>query len=263
MKNNQKKTGKVYGIIRYPASILLWFLIWYVAARQINNEIFLPSPDRVLKVLLVDLIPTAAFWKSLLTSLVHIAVGFLLGAMAGILLALTAAFSRAVELFCWFPIKVLKSVPVASFVILTLLWLDAEALSIFVPAMIVLPILYINTLTGMKETDPGLIEMTRLFRVPFVRQLWYLYLPEALPHIWAGASLAVGLSWKSGVAAEIIGLARNSIGNELYQAKLYFLTPELFAWTMVIVLLSILCEGVFQHILRTAKRKQKDCREVL
>lgn len=263
MQNKQKVTARIPKGILYPASILLWLVIWYVAAEQINNEIFLPTPGSVFRVLLTELLPAVDFWKSLLTSLVHIGEGFLLGAVAGIVLAIGAAFSRLVELLCWFPIKVLKSVPVASFVILTLLWLDAEDLSVLVPAMIVLPIMYINTLTGIRETDKRLLEMARLFRVPFSRQLWYLYLPEALPHVWAGASLAVGLAWKSGVAAEIIGLVKHSIGNELYQAKLYFLTPELFAWTMVIVLLSVLCEALFQRMVGKGKSGQENTREVL
>lgn len=246
-----------------PISVLLWLIIWFLAAKQINNEIFLPTPGRVLQVLWGELLFSVAFWRSLLTSLLHIGAGFLMGAVLGSLLAVGAAFSRLMELFCWFPIKVLKSVPVASFVILTLLWLDAEALSVLVPAMIVLPILYINTLTGIRETDKGLLEMARLFRIPFGRQLYRLYLPQALPHVWAGASLAVGLAWKSGVAAEIIGLARHSIGNELYQAKLYFLTPELFAWTIVIVLLSVACEALFQYMLGKGSGIPKNNREAL
>ena len=105
------------------------------------------------------------------------------------------------------------------------------------------------------QTDIKLLEMAELFRISALKKFVYIYVPATLPFILSACSLATGMAWKAGVAAEIIGLAKNSIGNELYKAKLYLMTPELFAWTIVIVLLSILCESVIKFTAKLIERR--------
>lgn len=253
MKNKTYKPNKRNFLNKwgaYSLSILIWICIWHVSASIIDNEIFLPTPSSVLNVLFQDLLPSDIFWTSLFTSLVHICTGFIIGGIIGIILAILASINSLIEAFIWFPVKIIKSVPVASFVILVLLWLDSDDLAVFIPAMIVLPALYINTLTGIEQTNEKLLDMTKLFNVPFSRRILHVYIPNIIPYTLSASSIAMGMAWKAGVAAEIIGLAKNSIGNELYKAKIYLLTPELFAWTIVIVALSILCEGVLKLLVK-------------
>lgn len=246
---NKKKWG-AYGL-----SILIWLFIWHIAASCISNELFLPSPLKVFDALFNTLIPSENFWSSLLSSLTHICFGFFIGSITGILLAIPASFNTIFEAFIWFPVKIMKSVPVASFVILVLLWLDADDLAIFIPAMIVLPTLYINTLTGIKQTNYNLLDMATLFRVPLLKRILHIYIPNTIPYILSACSLAMGMAWKAGVAAEIIGLAKNSIGNELYKTKIYLMTPELFAWTILIVVLSILCESAIKLLIKLIEKR--------
>lgn len=250
-----KPEKKYYKYISFTASVVIWLVIWQLAADAIDKEIFLPTPGRVLTVLFNDLLTDKQFWSSVSASLLHIGTGFIIGAAAGILLAVLSYFCSVVKTILWFPIRVLKSVPVASFVILVLLWTDAEDLSILIPTVIVLPTLYINTLTGIMQTDIKLLEMAELFRISALKKFVYIYVPATLPFILSACSLATGMAWKAGVAAEIIGLAKNTIGNELYKAKLYLMTPELFAWTIVIVLLSILCESVIKFTAKLIERR--------
>ena len=240
---------KIKGIKRicfYALSAAFWVLLWHMASIIIDKELFLPTPARVCEALFTELIWRESFRASIAASLVHIGEGFLLGTLSGILLAVLSHCIEIVKILLWFPMKVIKSVPVASFVILSLLWMRSEKLSVFIPFLMVLPILYINTLTGLEETDEKLLDMATLFKFSFPQKALHIYIPQILPHILSACSLAVGMAWKSGIAAEIIGLAGNSIGNQLYQAKLYLMTPELFAWTIVIVLLSMICEHCIQ-----------------
>ena len=232
----------------HALSIAFWLFLWQLASVLIGRELFLPSPVRVLKVLFSELIYQKSFWTSIAASLVHIGEGFLLGSVLGILLAVFSYCFKAAKVFLWFPMKVIKSVPVASFVILSLLWLRSENLSVFIPFLMVLPTLYVNTLTGLEKTDKKLLEMAALFKLSHFKKTLHIYLPHLLPYILSACSLAIGMAWKSGIAAEIIGLTGNSIGNQLYHAKLYLMTPELFAWTIVIVVLSILCEQLIHGL---------------
>lgn len=235
-------------------SIALWICLWQLAAVAIDNELFLPSPVRVWETLYKELLFREELWSSILTSFLHIVEGFLLGSVAGICLAVAAFLKKWIRVLLWVPIRLMKTVPVASFVILTLLWVKASELSVVIPFLMVLPTLYVYTLNGMEQIDEKLVEMTRVFGVSRWKSLRYLYIPQILPHVSAAASLAIGMAWKAGIAAEIIGLAQGTIGNRVYQSKLYLNTPELFAWTIIIVVLSILCEGVIGACMRLIKK---------
>ena len=232
----------------YTLSIVFWVLLWQMASVLMDKELFLPSPARVCETLFTELIYQESFRASIAASLVHIGEGFLLGTLLGIFLAVLSHCVEAIKILLWFPMKVIKSVPVASFVILSLLWMRSEKLSVFIPFLMVLPILYINAMTGLEKTDGKLLQMASLFRLSLAQKVLHIYIPHLLPYILSACSLAVGMAWKSGIAAEIIGLAGNSIGNRLYQAKLYLMTPELFAWTFVIVVLSMICEHLVQGL---------------
>lgn len=228
--------------------ILLWMVIWHFAATILSKDLLLPTPGKVFTVFIKELLPSEKFWLSVKTSFFHIISGFFFGVILGILLAVLSYISETIRIFLWFPIKIIKSIPVASFVILTLLWCPSEKLSIFISFLMVLPVLYIHTLEGLKQTDHKLLEMGMVFKIPIMKKISYIYVPHILPYLFSASSLAIGMAWKSGIAAEIIGLSRNSIGNQLYQAKIYLMTPELFAWTIVIVVLSIFCEQLLKII---------------
>ena len=236
MKNNWK----------YVVSAAVWLLLWQIAAGILNLKLFLPTPINVCRTLFTELIVSDSFWRSIVFSLAHIMCGFICGSLSGIILAALSYSCRWVEIFLWPPIKVIQTTPMASFVILVLLWLPASKLSVIISFLMVLPTMYTHTLTGLKATDVKLLEMADVFRVSRLRRLIYIYIPKLLPYALSAASLAIGFAWKSGIAAEIIGLVRNSIGNQLYQAKIYFMTSELFAWTLVIIILSTVCEKLIK-----------------
>ena len=138
-----------------------------------------------------------------------------------------------------------KATPVVSFIILALVWLDSGQLPLFIAFLMVFPPVYLNLLEGIRQTDGKLLEMARVFQVSPLRQLRGIYLPQALPYFRSAASLGLGLCWKAGIAAEVIGLPGGSMGERLYMAKVYFQTPDLFAWTAAIVAVSVLFERLF------------------
>lgn len=254
MKINKKESKKLYKGFIYALSVVFWIGMWQLAATLLHQELFLPAPGKVCQVLCQDLLFSGSFWKSAGLSLRNIGTGFLLGTLTGVLLAALSFWLRPVHILLWFPIKLIKSVPVASFVILALLWIPSSGLSMLIPFLMAVPTLYIHTLQGLLETDSRLLEMANVFRIPGWKRALFIYTPQTLPYIGSAASLAVGMAWKSGIAAEIIGLARNTIGNQLYQAKIYLLTPELFAWTIVIVMLSIGCEWILKGAVALLKK---------
>ncbi len=215
----------------------------------LNQPLLLVTPARVLA-RLSALAGQAAFWETVLFSFIRIVSGFVLAAAAGSLLAAAAARSRAVETLLWPWVAAVRSVPVASFIILSLIWLSSGRLPVFISFLMVFPIIYANLLEGIKSTDAKLLEMARLFRVPLGRRLRYIYLPHLRPFVLSACGSALGLSWKAGVTAEIIGIPAGSIGERLYEAKVYLDTAGLFAWTVVIVVVSVAFEKLFIRLIR-------------
>jgi len=237
-----------------PWSVLFWLAVWQLAAMAVGQKLLIASPvDTLLR--WTQLILLADFWRSVLFSVSHILLGFLLSAVSGTLLAfLCARFRRIDELLSPLMASV-KSVPVASFVIVALIWVPSKRLSILISFLIAMPVIFSGVMTGLKQTDPKLIEMALVFRMSPFRRLLYIDLPAVMPHLRAAAGTAMGLAWKSGIAAVVIGIPAGSIGEKLYKAKVYLATPDLFAWTLNIVLLSVICERLLTALTDLAARR--------
>lgn len=234
-------------------AVLVWLLVWQAAGMVLartwpHGHLLLATPLDALAAL-CRLALTAAFWQAVAVSAGRIFGGFLLSCLLAVLCAALSARFRAVRELLYPPVAAVKAVPVVSFIILALVWLDASRLSVFISALMVFPPVYLNVLAGIGSADGKLLEMAKVFRVPLRRQLWGIYVPAVLPHFRSAVSLGLGLCWKAGLAAEVIGLPRGTMGEALYQAKVYFMTEELFAWTAVIVLVSVVLEKLFLRLI--------------
>ncbi|HHT76990.1 MAG TPA: ABC transporter permease subunit [Clostridiaceae bacterium] len=231
--------------------------VWQVAAMLVDQSIILVTPVRVLEKLFI-LVQTADFWSTVLYSLIRMSLGFFAALIAGVLLAFFASRFRPIEILLWPYMAAVKSTPVASFVILCLLWLGAARLSVFISFLMVLPVIYTNVLQGIKSTDKKLLEMAFVFRMPIRRRLFFIYLPGVKNYFLSAAGVAIGFAWKAGIAAEVIGIPKGSIGERLYEAKIYLNSAELFAWTLVIVVISVVFEKLFlTAVKRVYERMEK------
>ena len=225
-------------------AVAFWLTVWQAAAMAIGQEVFLVSPVQALRTL-VQLLPRADFWQRVGFSSGRILLGFVLGAVVSVVLAVCAARWSAADALLAPVIQLVKATPVASFIILALVWVRGSALSVLISFLMVLPVLYGAVRTGIAGADVQLLEMAAVFRLPPGRRLRSIWLPAVLPAFRQGCSVALGICWKSGVAAEVIGLPNGSIGDALYRAKITLSTGELFAWTFVIILLSAGFEKLF------------------
>ncbi len=235
-------------------SILFWLVVWQAAAMWIGQEVFLVSPIQAL-LTLVQLLLQADFWQRVGFSTGRILLGFLLGAVSSVLLAVAAEGSDWVEALLSPVMQLVKATPVASFIILALVWVSGSSLSVLISFLMVLPVLYGAVRTGIEGVDVQLLEMAKVFRLPLGKRLRAIWLPAVLPAFRQGCSVALGICWKSGVAAEVIGLPDGSIGDALYRAKITLSTGELFAWTFVIIVLSGVFEKLFMALLDRAVAK--------
>lgn len=225
-----------------------WLAIWQLAAVALGSELLLPGPVAVLA-RLVEMVPQPAFWARVGFSLVRIAGGFALGAACGAVGAFAAARWRVVEELLAPLMALAKSVPVASITVLALIWLRAANLAVLVVLLVVLPIVYENILQGLRATDGKLEEAARLYHVPPVRRLRFLVMPTLFPYLSTALALGLSTAWKAGVAAEVIGIPAGSLGEAIYDTKVYFDTPALFAVTLAVVLASAACTAALRRVL--------------
>ncbi len=219
-------------------------VVWQAAAMLLDSRILLASPADVAA-RLVTIWQDDGFAGTLLFSFLHIVLGFLSGLVLGVLLALAAYKLKAAEYLLMPYMTTIKSVPVASFIVIALVWLSSSELSSFISFLMVLPIVYTNILQGLKSADVKMLEMADIFRLSWAKRMRFILLPQIKPYLMSACSVSLGLAWKSGIAAEVIGIPTGSVGEALYRAKIYLETTDLFAWTVIIVAMSVGFEKLF------------------
>jgi len=233
-KRNKYQFRKIY-------IILGWLIIWQILSLLVGNSILLVGPLETGKALAVQAV-TVRFWQTIGCSWLRIAAGFFAGAGAGLILAAASARFPVMEEILSPVFALIKAVPVASFVVLFLIWWHSDILSVAISFCVVLPNIYISTLEGIHSTDGRLLEMAKVFGLSRHDTFFYLYRPALKPFLDSSIRISVGLGWKSGVAAEVIGTPAFSIGERLYMSKIYLETADVLAWTAVTILLSVLSE---------------------
>ncbi len=213
----------------------------------------MPSPQVVVKTLFA-LIPTPEFWKTVGLSLLRVLIGYLPGVLLGTLGGILTAKIKVLDVLFSPLLTVVRATPVASFIMLTLVFLGRDTVPSFIVFLMVLPILWASVAEGIKTVDPGLKEVCTAYQLSFSRRMKILYLPHAMPYFSAGAMTSLGLAWKAGIAAEVLCTPKASIGKMVYDAKVYLESAEVFAWTLVVVLLSLLLEKILGSLLERGKR---------
>lgn len=228
--------------------VLFWLVIWQALSVFVGIELLVASPEAVLRVLALR-IGESDFWLSILYSMLRVVAGFSLAVVFGTLLAvLTSAVPFLYHLF--YPLlTVIKATPVASFIILVLLWVKSSYVPIFISFLMVMPIVWSNIATAIKNTDIKLLEMASVYNFGKLKTIKLIYIPQCIPNFYTSCVMGIGFAWKSAIAAEVISTPKISIGRGLYNSKIYLETPDLFAWTLVVVILSILLEKAFKKLM--------------
>ena len=229
--------------------LLFWLLLWQVFSLLVHNRIFLVGPIDTLTALGAQ-IKSPVFWQAIWFSFGRISLGFFLAFFTGILTGTLSWLKPLIGEILDPAVQFMKSIPVASFVILALIWTGAKNLSVFIAFLVVFPVIHVNTIAGLLSTDEKLVEMARVFHVPVYKRAYYIYRISLFPYLLSACRIALGMGFKSGIAAEVIGVPDGSIGEGLYMAKIYLSTAELFAWTLTIIVVSALFEKVFLVLLK-------------
>lgn len=234
---------------------VFWIGLWWILALAVDQVILIPAPDTVVRTLF-RLMGTVLFWQSVGLTLMRICAGFAAALVIGSLCAvLTARFAPLRTLLSPL-LHIVRAAPVASFIIITLVWIGYDWVPVFISFLMVLPIVWLNVEQGIRETDPQLLEMAAVYRFSFKKRLFRIHLPSVSPFFLTAAVNGLGFAWKSGVAAEVICRPTLSIGRQLQDAKTYLETPDVFAWTAVVVIVSLILERLLLRLTERIRHRK-------
>ena len=245
MRNNLPKlTNK---LLKLTLALAFWLGLWLIVSRVVGIELLVPSPPSVA-VTLKEMLMQKEFYETCLRSFLRITGGYVLGVAAGSVLGVLISFSSVLNSIFKPFLTAVKTTPVVSFIILALIWIERDGVPVFITFLMVMPIVSAGIMTGTQSADKELLEMTKVYKFSFWKKLKYIYLPSAVPSVASACETAIGLGWKAGVAAEVICMSRGTIGKALKDSQVYMETAELFAWTAVIIVISLILEKLLAKL---------------
>ena len=247
----RQMTERVKAVAAAGAVAAFWLAVWMLVAALVAQPLILPGPGAVVMALL-RLVCDGGTWAILAGSGARILGGLALAAVCGGVLAGVSSRSRAFARLVAPALSFVKATPVACVVVLLLIWLGSARVSIAAVFLMALPGVYFSLAEGLAQVDKPLGQMLRLHGV----RGWHLFCAhtwrEVLPFVLSCARAVIGMGWKAGVAAELIGMAVGTVGERIYQAKLLIETADLLAWTVLVVAASWACERVLVWLLQAS-----------
>lgn len=241
-------------LIKIALTIAFWLGLWLIVYKIVGLDVLIASPIDVGKRLL-EFLPSGNFWITIFNSFKGISLGYIIGVVIGSIFGIITAFSSTLNTLFKPFLTAVKTTPVVSFIILALIWLDKVSVPIFITMLMVMPVVWANVTSSIVNTDKNLIEMANAYNFGFVKKLKLIFLPSAVPAFVSACKIAVGLGWKAGIAAEVLCTPQNSIGINLRNSQVYIETVDLFAWTVVIIILSLILEKLLVAILDLCFKK--------
>ena len=235
-------------LLKIALTIVFWLGLWLCAYKIVGLDVLIASPIDVAK-RLVEFLPSGNFWLTIFNSFKGISIGYIAGVLMGSAFGIITAFSSTLNTLFKPFLTAVKTTPVVSFIILALIWLDKVSVPIFITILMVMPVVWANVASSISNTDKSLIEMANAYNFGFKKKLMLIYLPSAVPSFVSACKVSVGMGWKAGIAAEVLCTPQNSIGINLRNSQVYLETVDLFAWTFVIIILSLILEKVLVSIL--------------
>ena len=248
---------RVADLLRRAGVLLFYIALWAFAAHRVNQPLLLPSPESVIARLL-DLLPQSLFWRTLWGTMLRTLSSYVLGILAAVILgALCCRFALADALISP-ALSAVRATPVTSFIVLALVWLSSSRVPVLTGFLMTLPVVFSALTQSVRAIDPKLMEMAKLYRFGRLGTLRHVIVPSVLPAFLESCLASIGLCWKAVVAAEVIGVPKMAVGSRLYEAKIYLETDSLLAWTIMIVLLSVLLENLLRRIARSVSEVRHD-----
>lgn len=249
------KTSTIKNSIKLISIISIWIVVWEIMSYIINREIYLPSPITTYKSL-INILKDINTYKIILITSYRTLLSLLLSIIIGILLGTVSGLYKPIYELLNPLIVILRSTPIISIIILTIICFKSTYVPIFASFLMCFPIIFTSVTMGIYSTDKKLLQMCKIYNIKkwlIIKKLYFHYIS---PHLYSSIISIIGIAWKAVAAAEVLSMPKYSIGINLYYAKAYLEVENLFAWTIIIILMSSLFEKIFIRIFKYDKTKK-------
>ncbi len=240
--------------------VIFWLAVWEMVSRIVDNAIVMAGPVKTI-IKCIELFYEQSFYYAVLYSFSRISAGFFAGLALAVIIAILSIKSPLFEEVIGPIVTVIKTVPVAAFVVLLLIWMGSNWLPFIISFLVVFPNIYVNLVEGLKNLDNELTEMADLFEVSAYNRFFYIYRPQIKPFLVSSMKISLGMSFKSGIAAEVIAVPAKAIGERLYLSKVYLDTAGVLAYTLVIVILSLVFEKMVLYVTERFFKYEPECKK--
>ena len=232
-------------------------LVWQVIAVKVNNDIYLPKLQEVLTSLF-QIVKEKDFllivFSSFYRTIISFGVALIFAIIMGVLSSLYPLINNLLK-----PLNSIgKTIPTLVLVVLALIWVDKDNAPFIVGIAIVFPILYDGILNTLTKNDKKLEEMMKIYEVPTLEKVKKVYVPNIIFYILKILVPTISLAFKVVIAGEVHGQPKYGIGSSVQLAKMNFDTPTIFAWIVIIAIISLLFELVNKILTKKYYRWQKD-----
>ncbi len=257
MSPGGRRSAGLRSSVLFGVSIGTLGAVWFISARLLGSSILLPGPAEVLRVT-ASLMQETEFLEHVGSTLWRSLVAFCLATVGAGVLGIAAGVFPSLELLLRPWVLIVRSTPVISIILLTLVLLRSSEVPSVVAFLITFPLIYVTAVEGVGSVDPALQEMSDLYRVPLGRKIRHLYLPSVAPFFLSGLHAALGLTFKVVAAAEVLAQPHFGIGSAMQEARILLKTAEVLAWTVILLLLSAFGELFFRGLRRGLGRRSAD-----
>lgn len=235
-------------IIKRILPAVFWIAIWELLYYAVHKDLLLASPMQVLRKM--SMITEPAFWSAAGMTVLRSLESWGSAILTGTVLAILCRFSKTAAMMTEPLMSMIRATPVASFIILALVWLGSSRAPVLAGILMSLPIVFSGVTEGFRSADKDLKEMADMYSFGKKKTFLTVEAPSFLPGLAEACRTCIGLCFKATVAAEVIGVPKNAIGSMMYDAKKYMETDSLIAWTLTVVLISIVLEKILGYLIR-------------
>jgi NitT/TauT family transport system permease protein len=234
----------------YVAGFASMFVIWHIAATYIVGSVLFPPPTRVV-LKAIELAQDGVLGEQIAVSMRRILTGFTCGSLIGIPVGLAIGSFTPVRRLLEPYTEFFRFIPATAMITVAVIWFGiGEGSKIFLITYTTVFIVILNTAAGVGAVTPNKIRAARSLGASPAQVFLYVALPATVPYILTGMRLAMGNSFVTIIAAELIA-ANAGLGKMIWDARLYMLVDQIFVALLVLGALGFTTDRLFRWAIYT------------
>lgn len=243
---NNRRRYNLKGVLVFIAILVLWKFVTYI---ELWNSYILPPPEKVLTTF-INMIEDKSIFLNTYISFRRVIIGFVISGLIGIPLGILFGINEKLYEYFRPVLNFIRNTPPLALIPMLILWFGiGEKSKIIVIVLASFFPIFTNTLKGIRDCDPKLIEVGKVFEFTKSQIVFKIIIPNAILDIAVGLKLSLGYSFRAIIGAELIA-ASSGLGYLISDGKEMSRTDVVIVGIIVIGILGIITDKVFSKLVR-------------